>query len=239
MGQKWGPSATVVGGLIALAVVVALILWFTMISDGGESSAPAASLPENPVAAEGSVTDDALPDSEQPTADTEPIIPDAPAVEELATAGATAITSVSAFDPVSDGGNCQEFNDLASRTIDGDTTTTWRTECYSNQFMGAKRGVGVVVSFDAPLKGDLTVQFANGPYNARFYQWDGDTPPPTLDGWGVAVDSKDGATGETVTAAVAGFDAMHVLVHLLELGPNDLCTSDNPFSGAISEISIV
>lgn len=237
MGQKWNPSAIVVGGLIALAVVVALILWFTMVS-GGESSAPDSSLPENPVVAEGITTDDALDESdisEQPTADPEPPVTDAPPVAETA---ASAIVSVEIFDPVSDGGNGQEFGDLASRIIDGDPTTSWRTECYSNQFMGAKRGVGVVVSFDAPLKGDLTVQLANGPYNVDFYQWAGDAPPTTLDGWGDPVDDAAGPTGETVTATVAGFDATHVLVHLVELGPNDLCSEDNPFSGTISEISI-
>ena len=238
MGQKWGPSATFVGGLIALAVVVSLILWFTMISGGGESSEPASSLPQNPAGADGLATEDALDESsvsEQPVAAPEPITTDAP--EPVA----AAIVSLAAFDPVSDGGNGgngEEYDDLVSRLTDGDTSTAWRTQCYSNQFMGAKPGVGVVVSLDAPLQQDLTVQFANGPYNVNFYEWDGDTTPTTLEGWGEPVDRADGTSGETVTASVAEFGATHVLVHLLELGPNDACTSDNPFSGAISEISI-
>ena len=237
MGQRWNPSATVVGGLIALAIAVAAILWFTM-GSGGESSAPDSSLPDNPVAADGLGADVATDESviaDEPIVDSEPIVAETPVGSEGA---ASVIVSAEIFDPVSDGGNGQEFNELVARVIDGDPTTSWRTECYSNQFMGAKRGVGVVVSFDAPLKGDLTVQFANGPYNVDFYQWTGDAPPPTLDGWGDAVDGDDGPTGETVTASVAGFDATHVLVHLVELGPNDLCSVDNPFSGAISEISI-
>jgi serine/threonine protein kinase len=240
MGQKWGASATVVSGLIALAVVVALILWFTMIAGSGDSSAPASSLPENPAGADDLSTDaelDELVVSDEPIAQAgaEAIVADVSTADDSV---AASIAAVSAFDPVSDGGNGEENDDLVSRLTDGDNATAWRTQCYSNQFMGAKLGVGVVVSFDAPLEGNLVVQFANGPYNVDFYAWDGDTSPPTLDGWGEAFDRSFGPEAEMVTASVAGFGATHVLIHLLELGPNDLCSVDNPFSSAISEISI-
>ncbi|MEP1124606.1 MAG: protein kinase, partial [Ilumatobacter sp.] len=45
MNQKWNPSATVIGGLIALAVVVAIVLWVTM-ATGDDPSAPDSVLPE-------------------------------------------------------------------------------------------------------------------------------------------------------------------------------------------------
>lgn len=242
MNQSWNPSATVVGGLIALAVIVAAILWLTMLANSGGSSAPEASLPENPVGADAQVQDtpdDAVTDgaTDQPVDDLEPIDTDALAADPPV-AGPAAIVSVGTFDPVSDGGNGEENDDLVARLTDGDTDTAWRTQCYSNQFMGAKRGVGVVVSFDAPLETTLTVQFANGPYNVNFYEWDEASTPSTLDGWGEPFDRSSGPTGDTVTASPAGFGAMHVLVHLLELGPNDACSDTNPFSGAISEISI-
>ncbi len=237
MKQKWNPSATVVGGLIALAVVVALVLWVTMVSGGG-SDVPDSSLPPNPAEAS---APDVTAASDAAIVDPEPVVTEPAIAVEPVTAGATLITSVTPFDPITnDGtsGNGEENDDLLPRLIDGDTSTAWRTQCYSNQFMGAKRGVGVIVSFDAPLQDDLEVVFENGPYNVNFYEWDGDTPPTTLDGWGEPFDRSFGPDGETVTAAAAGFDARHVLVHLLELGRNDVCTDDNPFSEAIAEISI-
>ncbi|MEP4649115.1 MAG: hypothetical protein ABJ314_02970, partial [Ilumatobacter sp.] len=156
-------------------------------------------------------------------------------------AAATVITSVTSYDPITnDGtsGNGEENDDLLSRLTDGDTSTAWRTQCYSNQFMGAKPGVGVIVSFDAPLQNDLEVVVENGPYNIEFYASSSDTPPATLDEWGAPFDTSFGPDGQTVTATAAGSDADHVLVHILELGRNDVCSDDNPFSEAISEISI-
>ena len=240
MGQRFGPSAIVVGGLIALAIVVAVILWITMVSGGDGSSAPASSLPAGSAVAAEPATDalDETALSDEPIADPEPIITDEPAADAAGAVDASRIVSVTTLDAVSDGGNGNENDDLVSRLIDGDVSTSWHTQCYSNQFMGAKPGVGVVVSFDAPLANDLIVQFANGPYNVNFYEWDDDTPPPTLDGWGEPFDRSFGSEAETVTASSAGFGATHVLVYLLELGANDLCSTENPFSGAISEISI-
>ncbi|MGB3736686.1 MAG: hypothetical protein WA964_17135, partial [Ilumatobacter sp.] len=240
MDQRWGPSATVVGGLITLAVVVASIIWFTMFSGGDGSSAPAASLPDDPATADGIATDDALDEgvvSDDATADPQPIITDAPADEQPA-AGPSSIVSSAVFDPVSGGGDGQEFDEQLARLTDGDTSTSWRTQCYSNRFMGAKGRVGVVLSFDAPLQNDLTVQFENGPYNVNFYAATGDTPPDTLDGWGERVDRANGPGADVVTTSFAGTGADHVLIDLVELGPNDLCTDDNPFSESISEISI-
>ncbi len=239
MNQRWNPSATVIGGLIAVAVVVAAILWITLVAGGDESTAPDASLPTNPSPTQ--AADDAADDSstiDAEVADAEPIPQDATTADEVVATGPATIVSVSAFDPVSDGGNGEENNDLVARATDGDTATTWRTQCYSNQFMGAKPGVGLVVSFDAPLQQELTVQIANGPYNVEFYGTQEPAAPTTLEGWGTRFDRAFGPADDIVTASAADLGATHVLVLLLELGPNDLCSDDNPFSGAISEISI-
>lgn len=246
MYQRWGPSVLVVGGLILLALIVSIILWAT--SRGGESSAPTTVFPQDPAGI--AVEDDLDEPGDETNGAIEPAIDDgvggtidddaadvAP-VDEDPLPIATQIVSVSAFDPEIDGGNGEENNDLANRATDGDVTTSWRTQCYSNQFMGAKPGVGLVVSFDGVLAGDLIVQLDNGPYNVNFYEWDGDTAPTTLDGWGEPFDRAFGPEGETVTASAAGFGATHVLVQLLELGENSACTDDNPYSGAISEIAI-
>lgn len=243
MGQRWNPSASVVGGLIIVALAVALVLWFTMAAGGGESSAPEASLPQDAATAE--VANDSSTGAvaaEQPTADPAPPVTAAPVVDPPLATGPASIVSVSTFDPVGEPaasfGNGEENDDLLPRLTDGDTSTAWRTQCYSNQFMGAKAGVGVVVTLDAPLDRDLAVQFANGPYNVDFYTSADASPPSTLQAWGDVVDRADSASPGTVTASVGGGEATHVLVHVLELGPNDLCSESNPFSAAITEITI-
>lgn len=244
MGQTWNPSFAVVGGLIAVAVVVALVLWLALVYGGGESSAPTATSLTNeqtdvgldPIAddADSDATSD---DAVESNADPEPAAPGS-ATDDPTVAGAAAIVAVRIFDPEIDGGDGEENDDLASLATDGDTSTVWRTQCYENQFLGAKPGVGLVVSFDAPLDRDLAVQLANGPYNVNFYASDGDTPPTTLDEWGEPFDDAFGPESDTVTAAATGVGARYVLVHLAELGPNDVCSSQNPFSAEISEITI-
>ena len=262
MGQSWNPSIAIVGGLIALAVVVAMILWFTMFTDG-EDAAPGASLPDDPVAADvvgdapnaaddgvngvdvpdngadNGANDSANDSANEPIADQDPDLAEA-AVAEQPVAAASRVVAVSTFDPPADpsgsGGDGAENDDLLPRLTDGDASTVWRTQCYSNQFLGAKGRVGVVVSFDAPLAQDLIVQFGNGPFNVNFYGSTDDTAPTTLSDWGDVRADANGLDAETVTASIAG--ATHVLVDLVELGPNDVCTADNPFSQAIAEISI-
>lgn len=237
MYQRWGPSIMVVGGLILVALIVSVILWAT--SRGGESSAPTTVFPQDPagvvVENPGDVTADPIDDATE--ADIDDVVDDEviEPVDEDPLPIATRIVSVAAFDPDGDG---EENNDLVSRVTDGDVTTTWRTQCYSNQFMGAKPGVGLVVSFDGILMSELRVQLDNGPYNVNFYEWDGETAPTTLDGWGEPFDRAFGPDGATVSTSAAGFEATHVLIHLLELGQNNACTDDNPYSGAISEIAI-
>ena len=130
------------------------------------------------------------------------------------------------FDPE---GDFEENDELAPAAFaDGDPSTTWRTSCYSNQFMGAKRGVGLVVSFDRPVDRRLTFDVGPGPYQVQFYEWDGDTAPTTVDDWGEPFDRSFGVDATAVTVDPSGFAARHVLILLNELGPADGCSVDNP-----------
>lgn len=250
MNQRWGPSVMVVGGLIVLAIIVSIIIWATSFGRSAEPTAPTTVLPQDPVglpvdveteaSAESAQTNAEALDGEEAETDAEALDRDEVDVsaEEPDLPAATQIVSVASFDPVEGGGNGEENNDLLGRATDGDVTTAWRTQCYSNQFMGAKPGVGLVASFDGALNSDLRVQIDNGPYNVNFYAWDGEVAPTTLDGWGEPFDRAFGPSGDTITASAAGFNATHVLIQLLELGENSACTEDNPYSGAVSEISI-
>ena len=240
MGQRWGPSATVVGVLVVVAVVIAFVLWLTLAATSGDSTAPATVLPDDPATlpvgqsaaagatGSGDAADGAtgLGDSADGAA--------GPAESGDTTSGIAAIV---AFDPEGDG---EENDALApSARADGDPSTTWRTSCYSNQYMGAKSGVGLVVSVEQPLAGSLTFDMANGPYAVQFYEWAGDTAPTTVDGWGEPFGRATGQDAATVTVEPPGADARHVLLLLTELGPDDGCSDDHPYRGVVDDIAVV
>jgi hypothetical protein len=71
-----------------------------------------------------------------------------------------------------------------------------------------------------------------------FYATPDATIPPTLDGWGepigpVAFD----AAPSTVVSPIPSAPAMHMLVLLNEIGTDPGCTDENPYRGAIGEIT--
>ena len=233
MTQGWVPSATVVGGLIAAATVIGLILWWTLATGDDASTSTSVPPDDTDVAA---VEPDAGPVDQAPADQAAPAAE--PTAAEPGVAGDTArIVSVAAFDPE---GDFEENDGLASAALaDGDSSTTWRTSCYSNQFMGAKRGVGLVVSFDRPLDKRLTFDVGAGPYQVQFYEWDGDTAPTTVDDWGEPFDRSFGPDAAAVTTDPSGFAARHVLILLNEIGADDGCSVDNPYRGTIDELTLI
>jgi serine/threonine-protein kinase len=229
MTQSWRPPTIVVGVLIALAAITAVVLASTLLrpDDGSSPDTVAPTAATAPVG-------DAGADGPEPAVVP---IPDDGSTNDEAVGGLAQITSVDAFDPDGDLG---ENDELAVAAIaDGDPTTTWRTSCYSNQFMGAKRGVGLVVSFDRPLAQGITLDIGPGPYQAQFYEWDGDTPPTSIDAWGEPFGRSFGPDAATVTVDSSGFAARHLLILLNEIGPDDACSTDNPFRGSIDEITVI
>lgn len=246
MGQKWGPSLTVVGGLVAVAVVLVVLLWAALEFGGGESASTTTVLPADQVEAEavpvvGDPIDDPVGDSADPAATDEapaqPVTEPEPVVEPEPTVEAVQVSIISAvtFDPE---GDLEENDDTVGRAADGDSSTTWRTSCYSNEFMGAKTGVGVVVSFDTPVARPLSVGIEHGPYIVTFYGAIGDTAPTTFGDWGAEVDSKFGSEAATITSDVPAQPVSHMLVLVQQLGRDDGCSESNPFRGSISEISV-
>ena len=236
MTQGWGPSATVVGGLIVVATVIGLILWWTLATGDDASTTSATVSPDDTVAVVLPVEPDEAAIEPTP-ADEAPSSAQNDTAETGLEGGTARIVSVAAFDPE---GDFEENDSLAPGALaDGDSSTTWRTSCYSNQFMGAKRGVGLIVSFDRPLDKRLTFDVGNGPYQVQFYEWDGDIAPTTVDDWGEPFDRSFGPEGAVVTTDPSGFAARHVLILLNEIGADDGCSTDNPFRGTIGELTLI
>lgn len=232
MGQKWGPSLTLVGGLVAVAIVLVVLLWAALEFGGGDTAPTTTVLPVDQVEEEVAAPPEAVVEVEDdPVAEVEPEPDPEPVIDP---SDATIISAVT-FDPEGDG---EENDDLLEFVTDGDSSTEWRTSCYSNEFMGAKNGVGVVVSFDTPVARPLEVGVEHGPYIVQFYGAIGDEAPTTFNDWGAEVDSTFGNQSMTLTSATPAQPVSHMLVLIQQLGRSDGCSETNPFRGAVSEITL-
>ena len=229
MSQGWKPSFIVLAILLTVGLGVALLLWSSLEFGGGDPVSSTTLLPSDSATG-------AQNDSDQANADESNI--DQSGADDPTAAGSptpTAITSLTAFDPDGDG---VENDAEASRAgADDNPATYWSTVCYQSQYMGGKRGVGLVVSFDNPMQQALSVEVLSAPYQLQFYTSSSESVPDTIDAWGptlgtVAFASEPG----TVISGVPTLPARHILVLLNEIGIDDSCTGSHPYRGRLGEI---
>jgi serine/threonine-protein kinase len=154
------------------------------------------------------------------------------AAQAVAEGGDIRITSVRSFDP---GGDGEENDENVGLIKDGDPNSAWRTECYANQYFGAKQGVGLVLHLNAAAHGRVSVTNVAAPWNVEIYA--SDDPPSTLAGWGRAVGQGAGQTSTTGTIDIDS-DARYLLVLLRQAARDSACSNQNPFRAGIAELSI-
>lgn len=210
--QEWKPAFTVVAVLLVAAVGVGALLWANLEFGGGESVASTPVVPAASVAA--------LADSTPP-----------------AIVGTT-IATIIAYDP--DGDGSENDGDAALATADGNPATSWGTVCYSSKYLGGKGGVGLVVTFDAPMQKALQVDLRTAPYQVTFFTSDAETIPANIGDWGPELGATQFADeAATVTSPVPPAPARHMFIMLKELGLDATCTAANPYRGRLGEIAIV
>lgn len=220
--QRFGPSLIVLGSLLAVAAAVALVL-FIVVNRGDSPD----DLPTNTIV--------------PATATTVPVDATAAAAEVAAAeavvspVGAITITAAHAFDPF--GTNGSENDEQAmSALADGNESTVWSTECYQNQWMGGKEGVGLVLDLLAPGSGTLSVGVFSAPYQVAVYATTEALAPLDLAGWTTVGDTQFADAPGTINVPV-DIAATHLLVWFKELGPDSGCSSTNPYRGRLGEIS--
>jgi serine/threonine-protein kinase len=217
--QRWTPSLVVIGALLAIATVVGVILWTVLYAGGGgddDNGVPQTTVLPGGVDTAGVTEGSAGTAAAVPT----PI----------------EITTIAAWDP--DGTNGSENDAQAPLALaDGSRATSWSTECYSSQYMGGKRGVGLIVTLSAPSAGRLDVESVNAPYALQVFASTDATPPTAIEGWGEPLDDKAFAAVPGVVETTVSAPANHLLVWLTELGTDSGCTSANPFRGRLAEIT--
>jgi tRNA A-37 threonylcarbamoyl transferase component Bud32 len=226
--QRFAPSLVVLGSLLLVALAVAGLLYIGINRGDDPAVVP------QPTSAPG----------EQPTATVPPSAP----VSAVASAGpvvgapvATAaasdlrIVSIQAWDP--DGDNGAENDSQAGLALaDGSDSTSWPTECYANNLLNGKRGVGLILHLSSATTGTLRGESLNGPYQVDVLTSDAATAPTELDAWQRAGDTKSSDQPGSFEAVIET-PATYVLVWLKELGRDEVCTEKNPYRGRLGEIS--
>ena len=207
MQTRFAPSFVLICLLLAIGLVVALVLWNTI-----RPNDPRGDAPTTTVAVPAQGIDNAA----------------APTVA----AGPVRITSVTVLDPDGDG---VENDELASLVIDGDPSTGWATECYSNKYTG-KSGVGIVVHLSAPATGTLTLTVDTAPYQIDVFATTADPVPDQVGGWGDPLGHLVGPSPGTAEVTVeSATDAL--LVWFREIGVDPSCSAGTPHRGVIGELT--
>ena len=206
-------SVIVIGVILAVAAVVGGILWATLQFGGDDPVTTTTVLP---------ATTDA--DTSGSAGGNGAL---APAV----------IAEIAAYDP--DGDN-EENDDLAQNALAGSPATGWSTVCYSSQFLGGKRGVGLVVSFESRALAALSVNVVSAPYQVQFFAAPGNKIPTQFEGWGAPLGTVAAASepGEVISETPSE-PTRHMLVVFNELGTDSACTSANPYRGTLNEVRVV
>ncbi len=222
MQQGAKPSLAILGGLLLLAALVAVALWLSLL--GGDDSGEGAPTSQLPASA---TTPDEVDSSES--------IP----TNQVTTPSQVEIAAISAYDPEGDNGD--ENNDLAELALaDADADTTWRTECYGSEYMGGKRGVGLVVSLNTPSTPAISADVVNGPYIVEFYTSTADAIPATFDDWDNQLGQRlFDAEGAVVVSEVPPAPVQHYLILLMQIGRDTSCTDANPYRGRLGEVTLV
>lgn len=143
------------------------------------------------------------------------------------------IVSASSFDPNGDDG--QENEAQVGALLDGNPETTWTTTCYSNQYFGSKKFVGVLLHLSRMATGTLGVGMLNAPWTIEIYTAQ-DVASGQLSDWGQPVD-KSFSTNRQRGIFTIPTPANYVLVVLREVGRSSACSDANPYQGILSGVT--
>ena len=121
------------------------------------------------------------------------------------------------FDPLGDGVR-GENDELAPAAVDGDPTTSWRTETYFTRDFGRlKDGVGLVVDLGEPTTvSRVAISSPTTGWSMRAHLSDVDGA--TLDAWGPPVAEADGIDDTGAALDLGGAEGRYLLVWITDLG---------------------
>jgi len=252
--QNQRTSLFVVIALLAVAAIVAGVVWVSMQSDSGSGLQPIATNPNEQIAPGDADSDaDADADGQEQTTtpvDTRPA-ETTPATSPTSLAPATSapaaptttiawgraeITSVRAWDPQGDGSG--ENDELARLALAGsEPAGGWSTLCYSSQYLGAKDGVGLIVNLSGPASGTFNYSVFHAPYWVEVFTRTSAERPAALSDWGESLTGTQYSTSAANLSVILPQGTQSVLVWVREIGRDRVCSRSNPYRGRIGNIS--
>ena len=252
--QNQRTSLFVVIALLAVAAIVAGVVWVCMQSDSGSGLQPIATNPNEQIAPGDADSDaDADADGQEQTTtpvDTRPA-ETTPATSPTSLAPATSapaaptttiawgraeITSVTAWDPQGDGSG--ENDELARLALAGsEPAGGWSTLCYSSQYLGAKDGVGLIVNLSGPASGTFNYSVFHAPYWVEVFTRTSAERPAALSDWGESLTGTQYSTSAANLSVILPQGTQSVLVWVREIGRDRVCSRSNPYRGRIGNIS--
>jgi eukaryotic-like serine/threonine-protein kinase len=130
---------------------------------------------------------------------------------------AVSISGAEAYDPFGSGPPGENDDEVAA-AIDGDATTAWPTEFYSDRTLGTKDGVGLVVSLDGAADLDrLAVTSPSEDWAMSVHV--AENRPADFAGWGDPVATASGIAPGTTEVDLAGARGNTILIWITDLGP--------------------
>ena len=219
MQTRFAPSFVVICLLLAIGIVVSLVLWATIRPDDPGRRRRPPSRPSRP-----------------PPPWRRRVRPPASQAIEIAT--------LASFDPGVDGGNGEENESLVNDVrADGDPSTNWTTECYSDKYMG-KAGVGVVATLSGPASGTVSFDVGSAPYIVDVFATADEQIPAQIDHWGASLKRLVGSSPASHEVTIPS-TARHVLVLFREAGRSSIvptqrllsrrCSASSPSPPAVDQ----
>ena len=245
--QRRRTSVVVIGLLLAIGAVVGATVW------AGLGTERSGDLPTGQPTApdEGDATVDQVDGSSDDTGSADGGSTDSDAgptdggavdtaepgpVLTLPDSGPVSISRVVAWDP--DGDSAGENDELAPLALAGaDPAGGWPTLCYGSEYLGGKRGVGLIVSLSGAAGGRLSVESFTSPFWIEIYASPSEAPPATLEAWGTSL------TGDVFREEVGVVESdipdgsRHALVWLRQLGDDPACSPTNPYRGRLGNLT--
>lgn len=233
--QNQRTSMLVIIALLAVAAIVAGVVWASMRSDSGSGLQPIGAPPSEEIAVGDAGADDQLEDS-TPAGVAPEEIAAAPTPSTTIAWGPAEITTITAWDPDGDGSG--ENDQLARRALAGaEPSGGWSTLCYASQYLGAKDGVGLIINLSGPASGALSYSVFHAPYWVEVFTRTSAERPAALTDWGESLTGTQYSTTATDLSVTLPAGTQSVLVWVREIGRDEVCSRSNPYRGRIGNIS--
>lgn len=231
-------SLYVILALLGVAAVVAGVVWASLQTDSGDGLGLTRPDPvTSPTAPGGLAGETDGSDGETDATGGSGLTDEAGATGSPTTAawGPAEIRTVTVWDPEGDGSG--ENDDQAMAALAGTAGEFWPTLCYSSQYLGAKDGVGLILTMSGPTAGIVNYTALHAPHWVEVFARPTTDMPASLADWGPSLTGTQYTMTPTEFSTEVPAGTASILIWVRELGRDSACSAARPFRGRIGNIS--